>query len=757
MSLPPEQMEGVGLIIPPPEVRSILEITASSVGRKPAFEFKVRQRHQDDPRFTFLHPTDPYHAYFRQRVAQFRALATNNGPEKSDQYSKSVHSAIPEQLKASSGNVNDPSVVDQPTRNPSAVEVNNEIIDGNRTEETSTEKGYTEGAAVISILKAARAKAEASRPEPREPPPEDQFSLPPMNPPPNALALDVMKLAGQFVAKYGPRFQLSLSEKERRNPLFDFLKPLHPHFLAFQRLVGAYKIIFDKSEAKEQLLSQLKYQADDPDALLNETWYIHDWECQRAEREHEAALGEREKVRLGQIDWHDFVTVATIDFDDAEIATLPHAVSDAKQLPKMLAAGRKAQAEREKNKGNVDMDIDESVRQLDHEQVHAPSAMEQPLVPQAVFPPKPSQQNLRPPNSSQSRQLSRPPALEPAVPVPEVLKKDSSISNISGPTRSEGEVRVTKALRGAVPKDARVQLVDVDSDIPEDRIRRIPLGSSSTVGKPSGAMNEATVVLPSGQQVPLSKAELSMRAELLDPSYKLERARAAEKNKQQNLAGGEEVARNLARLEQGRHDGGVFNRADLQEALSERRKVPDSVVEAKVKKSLKAGPELPSSEDKQGEDDITVPAAKRARVEAAVDALSKKNISEKEVEVDIGNGNTVGEDAVVLGTPSGLVSAEEWIKKQGTSARVRIKVCRHPNKDWKLQGQEIEMFAPLESTVSKLKNAMNKHTNLPANKQKLQMEKIGFLKDQMTLAFYNIGDGAVISLEVKERGGRKKH
>lgn len=757
MSLLPEQMEGVGLIIPPPEVRSILEITASSVGRKPAFEFKVRQRHQDDPRFTFLHPTDPYHAYFRQRVAQFRALSANNGPEKSDQHAKSVHSAIPEQSKASSGNVNSPSVADRPAQNPTAVEVNNKTTEGNRTDENAAEKGYTEGVAVISILKAARAKAEASRPEPREPPPEDQFSLPAMNPPPNALALDVMKLAGQFVAKYGPKFQLSLSEKERRNPLFDFLKPLHPHFLAFQRLVGAYKIIFDKSEAKEQLLSQLKHQADDPDALLNETWYIHDWECQRAEREHEAALGEREKVRLAQIDWHDFVTVATIDFDDAEIATLPHAVSDAKQLPKMLAAGRKAQAEREKNKGNVDMDIDESVRQRDHEQERAPSAMEQPLVPQVVSPPNSSQQNLRPSNSSQSKQLSRLPALDPAVPAQQALKEDSSIPNISGPTRSEGsEVRVTKALRGAIPKDARVQLVDVDSDIPADRIRRIPLGSSSTMGKPSGAMNEATVVLPSGQQVPLSKAELSMRAELLDPSYKLERARAAEKNKQQNLAGGEEVARNLARLEQGRHDGGVFNRADLQEALSERRKVSDSVVEAKVKKSQKAGPELPFSEDKK-EDDIAVPAAKRARVEAAVDALSKKNILEKEVEVDTGSGNTAGEDVAVLGTPSGLVSAEEWIKKQGTSAKVRIKVCRHPNKEWKLQGQEIEMFAPLESTVSKLKNAMNKHTNLPANKQKLQMEKIGFLKDQMTLAFYNIGDGAVISLEVKERGGRKKH
>lgn len=777
MNIQPENMEGVGLIIPPPEVRNILETTASFVGRKPALESKVRQRHQDDPRFTFLHPSDPYHAYFRQRVAQFRAPSTNNGPDESDHVakpdsglnatnpsvppkvtSKHVHT-VPEPSTTTTETVNDPSVADRYTQSLSAVEPNNKNNEETRPEGTVAEKNSTQGAAVISILKAARAKAEASRTEPHEPPPDDQFSLPPMNPPPNALALDVMKLAGQFVAQYGPRFQLSLSEKERRNPLFDFLKPMHPHFLAFQRLVGAYKIIFDRGEAKKQLLSQLKQQANNPDALLTETWYIHDWECQKAEREHEAALDEREKVRLAQIDWHDFVTVATIDFDDAEIATLAHAVSDAKQLPKMLAAGRKAQAERIKNKGNVDMDIDDSARLDDRKQTHTQLPSEQSMASQEVSLPPQSRQKPSTQNMHQSNQLSMASSAELAVATPKALEKSPSASNALRPIHPEdgGEVAVFKNLQGAVPKDARVQLVDVDSDIPADRIRRNPSSPSKIAAKASGPMNEATVVLPSGQRVPLSKAESSMRAELLDPSYKLERARAAEKNKQQNLAGGDEVARNLARLEQGRHDGGVFNRADLQEALSERRKVPDAVVEAKVKRSLKAGPELPPSEERREETGASLPAAKRARVEAAVDALSKKSGPENGAETDADVVNTGGEDAMALDTPSGLVSAEEWIRTQGTTAKVRIKVCRHSNKEWRLQGQEIELSAPLESTVSKLKNVMVKFTKLPANKQKLQMEKAGFLKDQMTLAFYNIGDGAMISLEVKERGGRKRH
>lgn len=774
----PERMEGVGLIIPPPEVRNILETTATFVGRKPALESKVRQRHQDDPRFTFLHPSDPYHAYFRQRVAQFRAPAVSNGPDESDHIAKSefasnttnhavptqnpsnpVHSIASEQPKTSTETINSPSATDQSAQNSVPVQRFDENNVRDHTEEPVLGQSSTQGAAVISTLKAARAKAEASRPEPLEPPPDDQFSLPVMNPPPNALALDVMRLAAQFVAKFGTEFQVSLSEKERRNPLFDFLKPMHPHFLAFQRLIDAYKIILDKGKVKERLLSQLKKQADDSDVLLNETWYIHDWECQRAEKKHEAALDEREKVRLAQIDWHDFVVVATIDFDDAEIAHLPHAVSDAKQLPKMLAAGRKAQAEREKNKENVDMDIDESVRPREEERLHDHLASEQQLVHPPVAPSQPSIQKWGSQNSRQPQQLPLPPSADPVLPTPKVPVKNASLSNASGPVRiaGSGEGTISNVIQGAVPKGSRVQLVDVDSDIPEERIRRVPSVPSKITGKASGETNEATVVLPSGQRVPLSKAESSMRAELLDPSYKLERARAAEKNKQQNLAGGEEVARNLARLEQGRHDSSVFNRADLQEALSERRKVPDAIVGAKVKKGIRAGPELPPVVDGAEDNGMTPPAAKRAKVEAAVGALSKKSglVSEAEVETE---GVEVAKDVgAAVETPSGLVPAEEWIKRQGTKAKVHIKVCHHSNEEWKLQGQEIEMFAPLESTVSKLKNVMMKYTNLPANKQKLQMEKIGFLKDQMTLAFYNIGDGAVILLEVKERGGRKKH
>jgi len=44
---------------------------------------------------------------------------------------------------------------------------------------------------------------------------------------------------------------------------------------------------------------------------------------------------------------------------------------------------------------------------------------------------------------------------------------------------------------------------------------------------------------------------------------------------------------------------------------------------------------------------------------------------------------------------------------------------------------------------------------MPPNKQKLKAPNLPMLKDHLTLAFYNITEGTIFSLGVKERGGKK--
>lgn len=575
----------VGIIIPPPEVKEILETTAAFVGKNPAFEARVLREHENDGRFSFLNSSDPYHAYYRKKVEELRQ-STAKRPRPGDS---------------------------KPQQNGSTPDESSSQKDGTSKTGKGGEddpKNTTRGEAVVSFLKSVEVKEHAARPEPREAPPEDLFTILNVNPTPQALGLDVMKLTAQFVATHGSEFQKALAAKEARNGLFDFLKPLHPHFILFQRLVDAYKALQTPGPQKEELISKFAAHAQDESAIMDEVWYLHDWECLRAEREHEAEMDEGERLRAAQIDWHDFVVLETVDFEETD-KSLPAPVTDTSNLPKMLAAARRAELEREKNR-DIDMEVD------------------------------------------------------------------------------GGESRVVAA--------------DVNTDIPRDRVRK-----GGAVGS-SGVVGEATVVLPSGQRVGLSQAEQSIRAELLNPAYKTERERAGQKAKVRNLAGGEEMARNLARL-----SGGTVGAGAGQ-----------------------SGPRLPDA------DAGVERGTKRARVEAAVGAL----VRGREV---------VEEEAGVEEKMEGKMEAIEWVKKVGTSAVVRIVVPKNGNKEWKLQGQVLEMAAKLMSSVGKLKTVVGKHTKVPVKKQKLMLEGVGFLKDDMSLAYYNVKEGDVIRLELKERGGRKKH
>ena len=62
----------------------------------------------------------------------------------------------------------------------------------------------------------------------------------------------------------------------------------------------------------------------------------------------------------------------------------------------------------------------------------------------------------------------------------------------------------------------------------------------------------------------------------------------------------------------------------------------------------------------------------------------------------------------------------------------------------------------LSLSVKVLKQLLSPKVGLAANKQKLQVDPIGFLKDNLSLAHYNLSEDSILSVGAKERGGRKK-
>uniref|UniRef100_A0A8C3G7T3 Splicing factor 3a, subunit 1 n=1 Tax=Cyclopterus lumpus TaxID=8103 RepID=A0A8C3G7T3_CYCLU len=253
----------VGIIYPPPEVRNIVDKTASFVARNgPEFEARIRQNEINNPKFNFLNPNDPYHAYYRHKVNDFKE---GKGQEPS--------AAVPKVM--------------QQAMLQSQQKVQSQVI-----QETVV---------------------------PKEPPAEYEFIADP--PSISAFDLDVVKLTAQFVARNGRQFLTQLMQKEQRNYQFDFLRPQHSLFNYFTKLVEQYTKILIPPKG---LLTKLKREAENPREVMDQVRYRVEWaKFQERERKKEEEEREKERVAYAQIDWHDFVVVETVDFQPNEQGHFP--------------------------------------------------------------------------------------------------------------------------------------------------------------------------------------------------------------------------------------------------------------------------------------------------------------------------------------------------------------------------------------------------------------------------------------------------
>lgn len=243
------------VVLPPREIRNVLEKTAGYVVRNGAtFEERIRQKEKSNPKFSFLTENDAYHDYYEWRLSEIRAgrgTAVSAGREPGD-------SSVP--------------LTEIPT-GPS-------------------------------------------------PPPEFHFSA--RMPNISAQDLDVVKLAAVFVAKNGRAFLTSLSHREGGNFQFDFLRPQHSLYQYFSRLVDQYTELLgahgaDEDKSIKVRKAGLSKNAEDKLHILDRAKRRAEWvqfqEQQKQKREEEV---EAEKTAYAQIDWHDFVVVEVVTFDEGD-------------------------------------------------------------------------------------------------------------------------------------------------------------------------------------------------------------------------------------------------------------------------------------------------------------------------------------------------------------------------------------------------------------------------------------------------------
>jgi len=253
-----------GTVLPPRGVREIVEKTAGYVGRNGnSFEEKLRESQAGNSKMSFLKDEDPYYPYYRWRL---------------------------EEVRAGRGNA---------------------ISAGRENEQQTGVSG--------------KGREERKGPEK----PEDfQFSA--RMPNISAQDLEVLKLTALFVAKNGRSWMTALSQREAGNYQFDFLRPQHSLYQFFSRLVDQYTDLLtgdsvDGGRPQKKRMTELEQNVSNRFHVLERAKKRAEWvKHQEAQKVAKEESDEKERVTYAQIDWHDFVVVETVVFDERdENADLP--------------------------------------------------------------------------------------------------------------------------------------------------------------------------------------------------------------------------------------------------------------------------------------------------------------------------------------------------------------------------------------------------------------------------------------------------
>ncbi|CAH1787515.1 unnamed protein product [Owenia fusiformis] len=764
----------IGIIYPPPEVRNIVDKTASFVARNgPEFESRIRSNEINNPKFNFLQQNDPYHAYYQHKVKDF---AEGKGQEPAAPKPGSMMMNLKSQQQ--------------------------ELIE--------------------LII-------------PKEPPPEMEFVADP--PSISAFDLDVVKLTAQFVARNGRQFLTNLMNREQRNYQFDFLRPQHSLFNYFTKLVEQYtKVLIPPKD----LLNKLRKDAEASKPVLEQVKYRVEWaKFQERERQKEEEAVERERVAYAQVDWHDFVVVETVDFQQNEVGNLPPPTTPEEVGARLLAQERVGQRGDDDAAMEIESDEEGSTSEEESDEEEEDAEPEKPPRPDIN-----TQIEDMDEDSDEEQPQQRPPPMKPPLPPSRPPLPPSDKPQPPPLPPMPGQV-VVKNYNPKAPKLL-----------------------------PDNPLSDQFLISPiTGEKIPADKLQQHMKIGLLDPKWMEQKDREiAEKREQEEVfAPGSSIESSLKNLAErrtdifgseetmigkkiGEEEGPVKEKVTWDghsasmEKISQKARENISIQEQiavihKVKGFIpdeekeKIGPAMPKTTQQQAPSSLRTivqqtpkeppkPQPPKPAPPKAAPPISKPlppppvarppmppNMAPPPMHMppQPPGGMVVMQPRPVppprppqllamrppmppmmqphMGGPPGymprpppprpmdqqrpppmrdeppskkaktednLIPENQFLAQNNGPVQFNVQVPDQSDKpEWNLKGQSLTFTLPLTDNVSVIKAKINESLGMPAGKQKLQYEGM-FIKDSNTLAFYNFTKGTTVVLQLKERGGRKK-
>ncbi|XP_037114379.1 splicing factor 3A subunit 1 [Syngnathus acus] len=751
----------VGIIYPPPEVRNIVDKTASFVARNgPEFEARIRQNEINNPKFNFLNPNDPYHAYYRHKVNEFKE-------------GKAVEpsAAVPKVMLQT---------MQQTQQLPQKVQVIQEAI------------------------------------IPKEPPPEFEFIADP--PSIAAFDLDVVKLTAQFVARNGRQFLTQLMQKEQRNYQFDFLRPQHSLFNYFTKLVEQYTKILIPPKG---LLVKLKKESENPKDVMDQVRYRVEWaKYQERERKKEEEEREKERVAYAQIDWHDFVVVETVDFQPNEQGHFPPPTT-----PEELGARILIQERYEKygESEEVEMDVESDDENDEREVRHAGHAAQPDQDTQVQDMDEGSDdedEGIKAPPSN-----PMPPPLPPTPDQVIIRKDyDPKASKAPAPVAVSDEYLISpitgeKIPASKIPEHMRIGLLDPRWLEQRDRSIR-DRQTEDEVYAPGMDIDSSLKQLAERRTDIFGVEETAIGKKIGEEEIQKPEEKVTWDGHSGSMARTQQAAQaNITLQEQieAIHKAkGLVGEDDNKEKIGP-SKPSDIHHMPPMPSSAPILPKPSPSVSAISRPPTTLGPPVRTTLLSAVPVIPRPPVSPV---VRLGPGQVLTSMPpmipgprinVVPMPPSGphmmaprpppmvvpaafvpappvpqppnivpappshppmphddepmskkmktednLIPEDEFIRRNKGPVAVKVHVPNMQDKtEWKLSGQVLNFTVPLTDQVSVIKMKIHEATGMPAGKQKLQYEGI-FIKDSNSMAYYNMTTGSIIHLALKERGGRKK-
>ncbi|TRY61622.1 hypothetical protein TCAL_09101 [Tigriopus californicus] len=734
--MPPVPLEegaapSVGIIYPPPEVRNIVDKTASFVARNgPEFELRIRQNEVNNPKFNFLNSGDPYHAYYQHRVKEIR--------EGKD----------------------DPPPQEKPAKS-STTTASSEAVKQKQSE----------------LLK--QAQKEQEPPPPKDPPPEFEFIADP--PSISAFDLDVVKLTAQFVARNGRQFLTNLMNREQRNFQFDFLRPQHSLFQYFTKLLEQYtKVLIPPKD----LMKKLESESKDENLIRDQIDYRVRWvKHQEAKKQKEEAEAERERVSYAQVDWHGFVVVETVDYQPWEVGNFPPPTNPTDVGARVLMQRRidsDPQSAKIKPQGESantqveDMDEDsseESSSEDDEEESDSKTDKGQPKPPA-----------LPTPGNVEVRKYD-PKAAKSAKKV-DPTSQEFLISPITGERIPADQVQEHMRIglldpRWVEERDKQITARAAEEQVYapgraiESNLKQLAERRTDIFGVGEDAALEAAIGKKMGEEEKReekvtwdghsSSAESTSRA-----------ARATISISEQI----EQIHRSKGLLPK-EGEGGIGPTASGPKPVESAPPPPPPPMRMSappvqaVPMSVPMMPRPVAAPPVQAVMMAPNPGPPAFFMAAAPPVQPAPPPFQMAPEMMMGGGGVPRPDIAPPPPVMPPMEPDEPPNKRPRGEDNLIPegefMARNPNPvtfhilcpiindkpEWRLTGQSIALTLGLGETVTAMKGRIHDETGLPPGKQKLQLDSI-FLKDGNTLAYYNVRPGMAVGLQIKERGGRKK-